>query len=65
MVVLKYLTKEVAGARIEDKEIVIKGEDAPVEEVKAEVVETETVKPAEKEEVATVETTVETENKAE
>ena len=25
-------TKEVAGARIEDKEIIIKGEDAPVEE---------------------------------
>ena len=51
-------TKEVAGARIENKEIIIKGE-----EVKAEVVETENVETAEATEVQTAEATVE--NKAE
>lgn len=56
-------TKEVAGARIENKEIDVKGEAVPEVEVKAEVVETENVKVAEKEEVTTVEATVE--NKAE
>lgn len=56
-------TKEVAGARIENKEIDVKGEAVPEVEVKAEVVETENVKVAEKEEVTTVDATVE--NKAE
>ena len=51
-------TKEIAGARIENKEIIIKGE-----EVKAEVVETENVETAEATEVQTAEATVE--NKAE
>ena len=51
-------TKEIAGARIENKEIIIKGE-----EVKAEVVETENVETAEATEVQTAEPTVE--NKAE
>ena len=51
-------TKEMAGARIENKEIIIKGE-----EVKAEVVETENVETAEATEVQTAEATVE--NKAE
>ena len=51
-------TKELAGARIENKEIIIKGE-----EVKAEVVETENVETAEATEVQTAEATVE--NKAE
>lgn len=51
-------TKEIAGARIENKEIIIKGE-----EVKAEVVETENVETAEVTEVQTAEATVE--NKAE
>ena len=48
----------MAGARIENKEIIIKGE-----EVKAEVVETENVETAEATEVQTAEATVE--NKAE
>lgn len=51
-------TKEIAGARIENKEIIIKGE-----EVKAEVVETENIETAEATEVQTAEATVE--NKAE
>ena len=51
-------TKEIAGARIENKEIIIKGE-----EVKAEVVETENVETTEATEVQTAEATVE--NKAE
>jgi large subunit ribosomal protein L19 len=51
-------TKEIAGARIENKEIIIKGE-----EVKAEVVETENVETEEATEVQTAEATVE--NKAE
>ena len=50
-------TKEVAGARIEDKEIIIKGEDAPVEEAApateevAEEVKTEAATEAKAEEV--------------
>ena len=51
-------TKEMVGARIENKEIIIKGE-----EVKAEVVETENVETEEATEVQTAEATVE--NKAE
>lgn len=65
-------TKEVAGARIEDKEITIKGEEAP-EEVVAETVEVVTETPVQevKEETPVVETetvvneTTEDTNKAE
>ena len=52
-------TKELIGARIEDKEIIIKGEEAPVEEaVKTEETATEVVKekPAKAEETSEKET---------
>ena len=52
-------TKELIGARIEDKEIIIKGEEAPVEEaVKTEETATEVVKeePAKAEEISEKET---------
>lgn len=52
-------TKELIGARIEDKEIIIKGEEAPVEEaVKTEETVTEVVKeePAKAEETSEKET---------
>ena len=52
-------TKELIGARIEDKEIIIKGEEAPVEEaVKPEETVTEVVKeePAKAEETSEKET---------
>ena len=52
-------TKELIGARIEDKEIIIKGEEAPVEEaVKTEEIVTEVVKeePAKAEETSEKET---------
>lgn len=65
-------TKEVAGARIENKEITVKGEAAPVEEVaeteavevKAEVVKTETVKEPEVETVVEAKETVKAETSA-
>lgn len=49
-------TKEIAGARIENKEIIIKGEEAPVENTETPVEEVKEEAPV---------ATVETENKAE
>lgn len=65
-------TKEVAGARIENKEIIIKGEEAPaIEEVTeapaevAEKVQTPAEAPVEEVKAEVTETAAETENKAE
>ena len=58
-------TKEIAGARIENKEIIVKGEDMPAEEAPVEEVKTEnTIEKVVKEEVAVAEKVEDTKTEA-